>query len=725
MNIIKKINKSKNKKIIALISSTALIANMFASTSNALTMNSSPLIKDVYFKDKNKGFMYYTSEINDDKGEVVYCMDSKKDSPSGQNFTDNTKLDDVTFRILENGYPNKSITGDNKIDRIITQTAIWAHLDSKNVDINNLVGINRFNNIETEKEDLTNALKTFYNKCTTDTTNRDILATFENTDLALKQEGDILKSNSTKINVSGSNIRINKNATLILESTDIKLEDILIIDKDGHKLPIGELPINKEFTIEISKENVKKISSINNFKIGAKISLESKYATTWKSPDILIQDITKLDWLTRTVNIDNKLNISSDLKGQIKIIKQDSKSNELLNGAIFNIKDKTGLIIETTKPTNNGVVISNELPLGEYKLEEITSPENYIISKEDIDVNLNTIGALEVIVKNEKALENKGSVELTKIDKETKEVLEGAVFELYKENETTPIQTFTTDANGKIKIENFKIGNYFFKEIQAPIGYEIDQNNIYNFEIKNGEVTQITIENMSNSGELFFKKIDLINSNIIDGAKIEIKGTSDSNKDIKIEFESSEEGNKFKLPIGKYEVKEIEAPNGYVLSEEIGYFEIKTINEKVEFEFKNRPMLFHVEILKLDSKDKNKALIDAEFTIYDKDGKELGKGTTNKDGKLRFENLLFGEYIIKETKSPKGYKLNEESLTIKSPEKDGETVYLEVLNTPTKLVQTGGNMSTMLIIALGISLVGGGAIFIVKSKDNKKDNSKK
>ena len=72
---------------------------MFASTSNALTMNSSPLIKDVYFKDKNKGFMYYTSEINDDKGEVVYCMDSKKDSPTGQNFNKNKNLYYLTLRI--------------------------------------------------------------------------------------------------------------------------------------------------------------------------------------------------------------------------------------------------------------------------------------------------------------------------------------------------------------------------------------------------------------------------------------------------------------------------------------------------------------------------------------------------------------------------------------------------------------------------------------------------
>nr|WP_283688784.1 SpaA isopeptide-forming pilin-related protein [Clostridium perfringens] len=72
-----------------------------------------------------------------------------------------------------------------------------------------------------------------------------------------------------------------------------------------------------------------------------------------------------------------------------------------------------------------------------------------------------------------------------------------------------------------------------------------------------------TVENKVQTGDVDFVKTDVTTGQNVEGAKIEIVGLEEQNNHIKIEFDSSLEGNKFKLPVGKYQFKETQAPNGY------------------------------------------------------------------------------------------------------------------------------------------------------------------
>ena len=105
---------------------------------------------------------------------------------------------------------------------------------------------------------------------------------------------------------------------------------------------------------------------------------------------------------------------------------------------------------------------------------------------------------------------------------------------------------------------------------------------------EDGKLVTFDIVNDIKEGIVLFSKTDISSGEILEGAKIEIVGVSDTNNHIKIEFISSKNGNKFRLPIGKYQIREIVAPNGYILSNEVGKFEIKEDGEIVRAELKNK-----------------------------------------------------------------------------------------------------------------------------------------
>ncbi|MDM0612991.1 SpaA isopeptide-forming pilin-related protein, partial [Clostridium perfringens] len=115
----------------------------------------------------------------------------------------------------------------------------------------------------------------------------------------------------------------------------------------------------------------------------------------------------------------------------------------------------------------------------------------------------------------------RGTAELIKIDAETKRPLEGAKFELW--NGDKLIGTYTTDKDGKIVVENLEAGNYYWKEIEAPKHYEINEDEDLSFVIaQDGETKTITAENKVKTGELDFSKTDLTTGKNVEGAKIEI-----------------------------------------------------------------------------------------------------------------------------------------------------------------------------------------------------------
>lgn len=203
---------------------------------------------------------------------------------------------------------------------------------------------------------------------------------------------------------------------------------------------------------------------------------------------------------TYTIEFKNKR-----VKGQIKILKQGE--NELLEKVKFNLYAKDNIIINNkiiykknelilTKTTNKeGIIIFDNLELGNYYIKEIETNNNYIIDDKEYEISLKYKDEETSIIKEYIEIKNylkRGKLVLYKIDSLTKEKLENAVIQIYKDNEL--IKEEVTNIDGLIELNNLLIGNYYIIEKEAPKGY-IKSENIIEFEIKYNEVTEITMEN--------------------------------------------------------------------------------------------------------------------------------------------------------------------------------------------------------------------------------------
>lgn len=152
------------------------------------------------------------------------------------------------------------------------------------------------------------------------------------------------------------------------------------------------------------------------------------------------------------------------------------------------------------------------------------------------------------------------------------------------------------------------------------------------------------------------------------------------------------------LSIGRYLVKEVSGPANVNLNTDPYTIEIpmtdkegKKLNYDVHIYPKNEIKRGAVELTKVD--DAGKPLKDVEFTLYhkgtdkvvvDKAGKELKDLKTDKDGKIRVDGLLYGEYYFKESKALEGYVLDPKKYEFKVEKsgafpKDGQAGYGEIV----------------------------------------------
>lgn len=203
---------------------------------------------------------------------------------------------------------------------------------------------------------------------------------------------------------------------------------------------------------------------------------------------------------TYTIEFKNKR-----VKGQIKILKQGE--NELLENVKFNLYAKDNIIINNkiiykknelilTKTTNKeGIIIFDNLELGNYYIKEIETNNNYILDDKEYEISLKYKDEETSIIKEYIEIKNylkRGKLVFYKIDSLTKEKLENAVIQIYKDNEL--IKEEITNKDGLIELNNLLIGNYYIIEKEAPKRY-IKSENIIEFEIKYNEITEITMEN--------------------------------------------------------------------------------------------------------------------------------------------------------------------------------------------------------------------------------------
>ncbi|WP_439745906.1 SpaA isopeptide-forming pilin-related protein [Bacillus mycoides] len=359
--------------------------------------------------------------------------------------------------------------------------------------------------------------------------------------------------------------------------------------------------------------------------------------------------------------------------GSLQVIKKDAESGKVLEGAEFRLKNETGQVVGEAKTTNkDGVVAFENLVPGKYTLEETKAPEGYKAVELKVEVNVVANEVVKQEVTNEKVT---GQFEIVKVDaKDKTKVLSDAEFEVYKDGKK--IDTLRTDKTGKVISKKLEPGKYTLKETKAPQGYKLLKEEI-EVVVEANKVVQVQVENAKELGSLQVIKKDAESGKVLEGAEFRLKNETGqvvgevktTNKDGVVTFEN--------LVPGKYTLEETKAPEGYKAVEL--KVEVNVVaNEVVKQEVMNEKVLGQFEIVKVDAKDKTKLLSDAEFTVY-KDGKKVVELKTDESGKAMLPKLPLGEYTVKETKAPAGYKISNKEWKV-TIQNEKEVVKVEAEN---------------------------------------------
>lgn len=363
-------------------------------------------------------------------------------------------------------------------------------------------------------------------------------------------------------------------------------------------------------------------------------------------------------------------------KGKITIHKRDAETRADLEGAKFEVAAAEdiyvgngyciypkGTVIDTITTDADGIAETTKAIYKgySYTVTEIEAPKGYSISDEPTQTIKLVEQQAEFVVDFDNE-QNTIPFEITKTDISTGELIPDCTFEILNENNEQVI-TGTTDENG---IAHFQlaIGKYFYREISAPDIYEIDDTP-YQFEItENDDIVKAEMTNKKKSGSIKVTKTTTGNLNI-EGIKFFATGISDTNKDLKFEATTNENGVAMfdKLVIGKYVITEdgSTVPAAYLTADEqevtVEY------NETAEVSFENEEKTGSIKVQKRTEGQKNVEGITFYLKGTSDSGREINiPATTDKDGVAVFENVPIGTYSIIEDEEtvPYGYLVADE-----------------------------------------------------------------
>ena len=259
-----------------------------------------------------------------------------------------------------------------------------------------------------------------------------------------------------------------------------------------------------------------------------------------------------------------KVNIVEE-KGSLTINKVDADTGAALSGVTYRLFDASGNKVADVTTGADGKAVFSDLPLGSYSYQEISAPEGYVVDSTRYTVTIST-SALHITEQRTNALA-KGSIEILKVDAETRQPLAGVVYRLFDAN-SSKIADGTTDGNGKVTFSGLKPGKYAYQEISTVSGYLLD-NTRYDFSLTSENLhVKVTRENTPAKGSLTIRKIDATGGPLA-GAELLLETSTDGQSWTEIGKVTTGADGIAKweeLKLGaKYRIIEAKAPAGYTL----------------------------------------------------------------------------------------------------------------------------------------------------------------
>lgn len=369
------------------------------------------------------------------------------------------------------------------------------------------------------------------------------------------------------------------------------------------------------------------------------------------------------------------------------------------------LRYSAGEVVDTVTTNEEGLAESKALYLGKYEIRETEAPYGMVINNEVHSAELVYAGQEIEITETSASFTNdrqKAEVSLSKVmAQDTKfgigsgNELSAVTFGLYADEDLIAadetmipagglIEILSVSENGKASVKSdLPFGSYYVQEISTDCHYILsDEKYEITFDYAGQDVNIVDLkvnEGKSIVNELIFgevhgmKKDD--NGNGLGGATIGLFTTE--GKEPIMTTVSAEDGSfSFKdVPYGEYVVREISAPEKYVMDDKPYDMKIDANGAVVEIEIANKLIHGNVQLTKVDANYPDHHLSGAEFEIY-QNGELIGKMEELSDGVYEMDNLPYGDYTLKETKAPEGFYLDDNTYAF-SIKEDGKTVTVE------------------------------------------------
>lgn len=451
-----------------------------------------------------------------------------------------------------------------------------------------------------------------------------------------------------------------------------------------------------------------------------------------------------------------------------------------LSGAVFQIiavedivtldgtiRANAGDVVAEITTDENGYAETDLLYLGKYEVREITAPDGYALNAESQFVEL-TYAGQEIAVRDtvntsfvndyqgveislSKVMEKDELFNIGNSDEYTR-----VRFGLFAAENITAADGSVIPADGLISeislAENMSakfdtalpFGKYYVQEIATDEHYVLNgKKYLVNFEYMGQEVTTVTVDcgefkNALKRGKISGKKVDE-NEKSLENALFGLFAvdTAEFTADNAYMTAVSDENGHFefdKIPYGEYIVREIEAPTGYILSDESYPVTISEDGEVIAIKAVNKST--KVRISKQDITT-GEELPGATLQIIDEDGNVATEWVSTDEAHFIEGKLIAGkEYTLRETIAPDGYEIASEiKFTVNTDGSvtevvmyDEHTPDLEIpptvtIDTPNTGV-SADNSAELYLVAAAVIMAFGMVICKRNDKEQRKDDVK-
>ena len=531
----------------------------------------------------------------------------------------------------------------------------------------------------------------------------------------------------TRPSFDATTIEIDAGETKVLNDTNGVLADYSSIDNTKDNVRFQHNKGENTLTITVSEDCTVESLNISDstFQSWGLVKEESRDqdTTVYFSFTTGVQD--QLMALHYNDPVPMAMSLKINLFGNIELTKL-SDNNDLINSAVFNVTGPNNYNQDVT--VTNGKITIDKLRAGTYTIKEKSAPEGYLLNPESYQVE---VKAAQTSTKTIIDAEPTGKILLYKVS-ENNDKISGAVFKVTAAEKITnkagtktfytegqEVATITTaSGTGIAQIDNLPLGKYYVKEVQAPTGYLLNENTYTANLVYKDDTTPVVelkiegVKDIEPTGKIVLYKVSE-NNDKIGGAVFKVTAAEKiTNKAGSKTFYS--EGQEVatittasgtgiaqidNLPLGKYYVKEVQAPTGYLLNENTYTANLVYKNDTtpvITIEIKgivDEEPTGTISIIKKDSKTGSIAQGDATLKnavykvyagedIYNvaKSKKFYSKGdlvaTRNTDEKgvcQDITDLPLGKYIVKEETAPIGYLIDTKEYEVNLKYKDQYT----------------------------------------------------